>query len=307
MFQAAGRHYRQLAAAGALAAGGYAMLMNDRMGFVAGADVSRPTIGALNPQEFKDFKLVAKKKLTHDTFLFTFELPNNQLSGLHVASCLVTKAMIAAEGESQPKPVVRPYTPVSPPDARGHLDLAVKVYPKGAMSKHIGNLKIGDTLEMKGPIPKYPYQANIKKHIGMVAGGTGITPMLQVIDAVLANPADRTKITLVYGSVTPRDVIFKDKLDALAAKHPDRLKVVYTVDRRGWRGLFSWKGNVGVISKDLLAKHMPPPDKDSLVMVCGPPGMMNAVSGNKAKDFTQGELTGALNALGYTPAHVFKF
>jgi len=33
---------------------------------------------------------------------------------------------------------------------------------------------------MKGPIPKYPYQPNIKKNIGMIAGGTGLTPMLQV-------------------------------------------------------------------------------------------------------------------------------
>ena len=32
---------------------------------------------------------------------------------------------------------------------------------------------------MKGPIPKYPYHPNIKKNIGMVAGGTGLTPMLQ--------------------------------------------------------------------------------------------------------------------------------
>ncbi len=51
------------------------------------------------------------------------------------------------------------------------------------MSKHIDSLKVGDTLEMKGPIPKYPYSANAKKKIGMVAGGTGITPMLQVRDA----------------------------------------------------------------------------------------------------------------------------
>lgn len=48
------------------------------------------------------------------------------------------------------------------------------------MSKHIGDLKVGDTLEIKGPIPKWPYKPNVKKHIGMVAGGTGITPMLQV-------------------------------------------------------------------------------------------------------------------------------
>jgi cytochrome-b5 reductase len=48
------------------------------------------------------------------------------------------------------------------------------------MSKHLGELKVGDTLDFKGPLPKYPYKANTKKHVGMIAGGTGITPMLQV-------------------------------------------------------------------------------------------------------------------------------
>lgn len=36
------------------------------------------------------------------------------------------------------------------------------------MSKHIVNLEIGDTLECKGPIPKLPYKANMKKSLGMV-------------------------------------------------------------------------------------------------------------------------------------------
>ncbi len=36
------------------------------------------------------------------------------------------------------------------------------------MSKHIGSMDIGDTLECKGPIPKLPYKANMKKAIGMV-------------------------------------------------------------------------------------------------------------------------------------------
>jgi len=39
---------------------------------------------------------------------------------------------------------------------------------------------VGDTLAFKGPLPKYKYAPNIKKEIGMIAGGTGITPMLQV-------------------------------------------------------------------------------------------------------------------------------
>lgn len=76
--------------------------------------------------------------------------------------------------------MVRPYTPVSSPEVTGHLDLVIKTYPTGKMSKHMGEMKVGDTLDFKGPLMKYPYQPNTKSKIGMIAGGTGITPMLQV-------------------------------------------------------------------------------------------------------------------------------
>lgn len=46
------------------------------------------------------------------------------------------------------------------------------------MSKHIHNLKPGDYIEIKGPLVKIPYTANMKKKIGMIAGGTGLTPMV---------------------------------------------------------------------------------------------------------------------------------
>ena len=51
--------------------------------------------------------------------------------------------------------------------------------------------------------------------LGMVAGGTSIAPMLQVIDEVLNNPHDTTKIHLVYGNVSDQDIILKDRVDAL--------------------------------------------------------------------------------------------
>jgi cytochrome-b5 reductase len=53
---------------------------------------------------------------------------------------------------------------------RGHFDLVVKVYEKGNMSKHVGELKAGSTILCKGPIQKLPYEANMKKKIGMIAG-----------------------------------------------------------------------------------------------------------------------------------------
>lgn len=50
------------------------------------------------------------------------------------------------------KPAIRPYTPTTVPGAEGQLDLLVKVYPTGVMSKHIHDLKVGDSLAFKGMI-----------------------------------------------------------------------------------------------------------------------------------------------------------
>ncbi|TQD90526.1 hypothetical protein C1H46_023964 [Malus baccata] len=170
------------------------------------------------------------------------------------------------------------------------------------MSQHFASLKPGDVVEVKGPIEKLRYTPNMKKHIGMIAGGTGITPMLQVIEAILKNPDDTTQVSLLYANVSPDDILLKQKLDILAASHPN-LKVFYTVDNP----TKSWKGGKGYISKDMAVKGLPAPDEDTLILVCGPPGMMKHISGDKAQDRSQGELTGILKELGYTGEMVYKF
>lgn len=74
----------------------------------------------------------------------------------------------------------RSYTPVSSNSDRGHWDLIVKVYPQGKMTQYLDNMKIGDYIEAMGPKGKFVYQKNKFKKIGMLAGGSGITPCLQV-------------------------------------------------------------------------------------------------------------------------------
>eukprot|EP00798_Chlamydomonas_sp_ICE-L_P022036 gene22036-29099_t len=187
---------------------GGAIPLKGMRGMVADADAPK---GALDPKEFKPFKLIEKEKLTANTYRYRFELPGGEQSGIFTASCLVTKAMMLEKPEDEkPKAVIRPYTPTSAPDAKGYLDLVVKTYPTGKMSKHIGDLSVGDSLEMKGPIPKLAYSANMKKAIGMVAGGTGLAPMLQIIDAVLSDPTDKTELSLMYANVSEEDIILKD-------------------------------------------------------------------------------------------------
>lgn len=62
------------------------------------------------------------------------------------------------------------------------------------MSQHIHSLKPGDTLDFKGPMLGVPIIQNEFDSIGLIAGGSGITPMLQVAQRVLANPDDQTHV-----------------------------------------------------------------------------------------------------------------
>ncbi|KAG6723898.1 hypothetical protein I3843_03G224800 [Carya illinoinensis] len=257
---------------------------------------------ALNPDKWIKFKLQDTARVSHNTQLFRFSFDPDAKLGLDVASCLLTRAPIGQDAEGQPKYVIRPYTPISDPDSKGYFDLLIKVYPEGKMSQHFASLKPGDVVEVKGPIEKLRYSPNMKKHIGMIAGGTGITPMLQVIEAILKNPDDKTQVSLIYGNVSPDDILLKQKLDILATSHPN-LKVFYTVDNPSK----NWRGGSGYISKDMVVKGLPGPSDDTLILVCGPPGMMKHLSGDKAKDRSQGELTGLLKDVGYTEQMVYKF
>ncbi|KAJ0491481.1 putative cytochrome-b5 reductase [Helianthus annuus] len=268
---------------------------------------------ALISDKWVEFKLQEKAKVSHNTHLYRFSFDPNLKLGLDVASCLITRAPLGEDAEGKTKYVVRPVTfvrrnrksgtpPISDPDSKGYFDLMIKIYPEGKMSQHFDKLNPGDVVEVKGPIEKIRYTPNMKKHIGMIAGGSGITPMLQVIEAILKNPDDNTKVSLIYANVSPDDILLKKKLDMLAASHPN-LKVFYTVDSPSKY----WVGGTGYISKDMASKGLPAPSDDTLILVCGPPGMMKHVSGGKAKDWTQGEVSGVLKELGYTEDMVYKF
>jgi cytochrome-b5 reductase len=83
------------------------------------------------------------------------------------------------------KPVIRPYTPVSDVDQKGTVDFIIKRYPGGAMSEHMHNMEPGQRLDIKGPIPKYQWEQNKHEQVAMIAGGTGVTPMWQVANAIM--------------------------------------------------------------------------------------------------------------------------
>jgi len=247
--------------------------------------------------------LIDKVALSHDTRRFRFGLPSKEhILGLPVGQHFILYAPNvtglvkgewngrpdAEEGETE---IERKYTPTSSDRDAGYFDLVIKVYNKGEkpqfpdggkMSQYLESLEVGkDSIHMRGPTGRINYKGfghftigkkeiPKKANIGLMAGGTGITPMLQVITAVLSNPADTTKMSLLYANQTEDDILVRDELDALAAKHPNNLKVWYTVDRPPEE----WKFSTGFITTDMIKERLPAPGPETIVLMCGPPPMV---------------------------------
>ena len=172
------------------------------------------------------------------------------------------------------------------------------------MSTHIHDLSPNQTLSIKGPLPKYPLGPNQHSHIGLIAGGTGITPMYQLCRQIFNNPSDTTKVTLVFGNISEEDILLKKEFDDLENTYPQRFRAFYVLDKPPE----GWQGGKGFITKDLLKTVLPEPKTEGIKMfVCGPEGLYKAVSGSKVNPKDQGELTGILKELGYSKEQVYKF
>lgn len=146
------------------------------------------------------------------------------------------------------------------------------------MSTHLNRVSPGDLVDFRGPVGRFKYQPNLYRSIGMVAGGTGLTPCLQVIRSVLdgSQPGDATTFVLYFQNRTEKDILLKVELDALVQKHKERLVVEYFLSNPSssdWGNQSGWGKSVhnehrGYISMAHIEKVAP--QKCDLVAVCGP-------------------------------------
>lgn len=222
----------------------------------------------LKKDEFQKFPLIQKEILSKDSAIFRFGLPRpTDVLGLPIGQ------HIQIQAEVDGKNVLHSYTPTSlDQDSKGYFDLLIKVYPNGRLSKHLDSLKLGESINVKGPKGFYKHEANKLNHICMVAGGTGITPMYQLIKAILTNPEDNTKITLLYGSISEEDILLRSELDEFAEKH-EQFTLVHFLDKAPE----NWTGKQGYVTKEALVEHFPKPADDVQLLICGPPGLVSSI------------------------------
>ncbi|XP_077452922.1 NADH-cytochrome b5 reductase 2 [Stigmatopora argus] len=256
-------------------------------------------------------KLIDKQEISHDTKKFRFGLPSSDhILGLPVGQHVYLSAKVNGSL------VVRAYTPVSSDNQQGYVDLVVKVYYKnshpsfpagGKMSQYLDNMTTGDAIDFRGPSGLLVYkgkgQFSIRpdkkseprilkvKHIGMIAGGTGITPMLQLIRTITADPSDNTMCHLIFANQTEKDILLSNELHEVIESHPGKLKLWFTLDT----ATEGWKYSSGFVTSTMIKDHLPAPSSNVLVVLCGPPGMI------------QHACLPNLDKLGYKTEHIFAY
>ncbi|XP_075730831.1 NADH-cytochrome b5 reductase 3-like [Rhipicephalus microplus] len=229
--------------------------------------------------------------VTHDVRLLRFALKSpHQKLGFRVGEHVLLYARIGG------RTVMRPYTPVSRVDHRGSFDIMVKIYAAGMsrkypngglMSQYLDSLKPGDKMQIQGPKGRFVYQGRGKfatadghqlplvARLGLVAAGSGVTPMLQLLRHLLADNADRTTVMMIDVNSSEQDIIARQELDDYAKNHA-AFSIRHVLSRPPpYEGMLEYVP--GPLNQDILTEHLPPPDSDTMVLCCGPPRLITEI------------------------------
>ncbi len=167
--------------------------------------------------------------------------------------------------------ITRPYSLCSSPkdSLNGKYQLTIKRVPSGLATNYIlDNWTVGEEVEASAPLGTFKYEPlrDAKTVIGL-AGGSGITPFLSLANAIADGDEDAC-LTLLYGSRTKADILFKDEFDKIAQK-TDKVKVVYVLSHETDPSC-----EQGFITAELISKYAPKGENYSVFM-CGPQAMYN--------------------------------
>lgn len=214
-------------------------------------------IPAADPMAPTPYRILMRKHETHDTFSIELApshdgLPPRfepgQFNMLYVFGAGEVPISISGDPDQ--------------PDRMVHTTRAA-----GFVTRAMANLRRGDELGLRGPFgTSWPMREARGKDLLVVAGGIGLAPLRPVIYAALSRRDDFNRVTILYGTRTPDDVLFYDELKGWRARLDVDVEV--TVDRAATR----WRANVGVVTA-LIPRAAFEPDK-TIAMVCGPEVMI---------------------------------
>jgi len=173
--------------------------------------------------------------------------------------------------------IIRPYTPVTPLDedktkSDRNIHFLIKIYPDGAMTPGLGKLGVGDVVSVSDHMGSFimsqiPVTEEKSDLVCLLAAGTGITPILSILHAMMSSNKTPRTILITFDR-KPRDIIWKDRVSEFQTQHKSWLSVYHVVSDTDDE---TWDGDTGRIREQILRKYFGE-KKLIWVGVCGPPG-----------------------------------
>lgn len=215
---------------------------------------------------FAPLRVCAVERLTADAVALTFGVPPELREQYSFAPGQHLTLRATIDGEE----VRRSYSICSPPSS-GTLRIAVKRLEGGLFSgRAVQQFGVGDVLEVMRPAGRFgvrldPAQA---KHYVAIVAGSGITPVMSILAAVLETEA-ASRFTLVYGNRDAGSVMFLEELADLKDRYPDRLQLVHVLSREE-RDAELLSGRIDDAKLDTLFDSLIPADVVDEWLLCGP-------------------------------------
>ncbi|KAL5527403.1 hypothetical protein ACEPAG_6194 [Sanghuangporus baumii] len=265
------------------------------------------TLGPLGPDYFIPAVLASSEKTSENARLLRLAVRPDSNSGASNAPFQPIWSIYVKDSDIQ---VERPYTPLEGISSDGEMTFWIKKYEHGEVGRWLHRRTPGEKIEIRGPEQTWAWQDDTWDNVVMVAGGTGIAPFYQLLHTLFSNPTKiaKTKFTLLHSYRSSKELpppLILDSLSTWKDENPQNLRVFTFVDSRE----DEFKKDdliVGRINKDVLKSALPNTGERTIVLVCGPDPMINALAGPKGRNESQGPLDGALGSLNDGTFQVWK-
>ncbi|MGD8868279.1 MAG: FAD/NAD(P)-binding protein [Gemmatimonadales bacterium] len=216
-----------------------------------------PPVAVGNPYQPQMARIVRIYKMVEDNYLFTLRFLDDRWADTfaHRPGQFV---MLSLPGTGE-----APFSISSSPTRRGFIELCVRRV--GRVTDALYRLNTNDVLGIRGPYGNgFPVQDMAGDDMLLAAGGLGMAPLRSLLWYAIDNRDRFGRITLMYGSRTPADMLFRDELVSLVDR-PD-MTCLLTVDEDPSGG---WKNHIGRLPE--LFDHADINPVRTYAAVCGPP------------------------------------
>ena len=168
----------------------------------------------------------------------------------------------------------RSYSIATPADGE-QVVITVELIDEGEISPFlIGELRVGDRIEIRGPIGGYfVWEPSRGGPLQLIGGGSGVAPLMAMLRARVRDGSD-IPVRYLSSARSHEDLIYRSELESISSERQG-VAVLHTLTRSHPP---DWTGLTGRVDRDMLTQHAWPADTSPLFYVCGPTGFVETVA-----------------------------